>query len=169
MKPIVFALLAGLCWGVGEVLTKQVLASKAIGPLTVVCVRILACVPLAILLYLVVHAALKSEPAQWYKADAALLAKLLIGPALLAGFGGVLFFYLGIASGSISVVKPIAFTLAPALAAIIGWLVLREAMSVQKAAGIACTLLGVVLIATSGHHSPTAPAHTPEPPRAAAP
>ena len=73
----------------------------------------------------------------------------------LAGFGGVGFFYMGIAGGSISVVKPIAYTLAPAIAAVLGALWLKEAMPAQKVLGIALTLAGVVLIATS--HGVAAP------------
>ena len=39
MKPILFAVLAGLCWGVGEIFTKSALNSKEVGPLAAFLVR----------------------------------------------------------------------------------------------------------------------------------
>ena len=36
MKAVLFALAAGLCWGIGEVCTKSVLHSGKVGPLTAI-------------------------------------------------------------------------------------------------------------------------------------
>ena len=39
MQTILFAVLAGLCWGIGEMFTKSVLHTKQIGPITAIAVR----------------------------------------------------------------------------------------------------------------------------------
>lgn len=147
MKAVVFAVLAGLCWGVGELCTKSVLHSGRAGPMTIVLVRALATVPPAIIAYLVAYSLLKGEPTGWWRADAPTLLKLVLGSGLLAGFGGVFFFYYALSHGPISVVKPIAFTVGPAAAVLLAWLFLKEPMTALKAAGVALVLAGVVLIA----------------------
>jgi uncharacterized membrane protein len=146
MKPVLFAVLAGVCWGVGELCTRGALHSGKIGPMTVLLVRAGLTLPPAILAYWIAYRVIGSEPQGWWRADSRTLVFMGLGSGLLAGFGGVFFFYLGLGSGEISVVKPIAFTLAPAVAVVLGWLVLGESMSVQKAVGIALILAGVVVL-----------------------
>lgn len=153
-KAILFAALAGLCWGIGEVLGKQVLSSRQVGPFALVLARAAGAVPLALLAFYLAAHTFRAEPATWWRADGPVLWKLLLGPVLMAGFGGVLFFYLGLRYGDISVVKPISFVLAPLFAVLLGWLLLREPMSPQKGLGVALGLVGVVLIATSPHAGP---------------
>jgi len=167
MKAILFAVLAGVCWGLGEVATKQVLSSGKVGTWSLLLVRVVGIVPIVLLAYWLAYSIFKSEPPVWWKAPAPVLNKLFFGSALLAGFGGVAFFYLGLAHGEISTVKPVAFALAPAIAAVFGALFLKEAMTVQKGVGIALMLVGLVLIARAPHgdagHAPEAqlPANTP--------
>ncbi len=149
MKAIIFAVLAAVCWGVGELCTRSVLHGRQVGPMGVLLVRIaIAVVPAAIVFYL---AAVKwqTEPLAIWRADGSTMVKLLLGSGLLAGFGGVLFFYLALSAGEIGVVKPIAFTVAPALAVVLGWVVLGEMMSVRKAAGVVCVVVGIVLLCLS--------------------
>ena len=162
MKAVLFAILAGLCWGLGEMFTKSVLHSGRVGPMTVVLVRALVGLIPAAIVYLIAYQILKSptEPRAWWAAPTPLLLKLTLGSAFLAGFAGVFFFYLGLASGPITTVKPIAFTLAPAVAVLLGWLVLREPMNAAKGAGVVMVLLGVVLIAGFGGRAPAAHAET---------
>jgi uncharacterized membrane protein len=158
MKAIVFALLAGLCWGVGEVFTKKVLASGFIGPMGVLVVRTALALPPAIIAFVFATRVLRSETPTPWDAPTNILLMLTLGSALAAGFLGVLFFYLGLSSGEISVVKPIAFAFAPALAATLGWLILGEGMGARKAAGIGLMLAGLVLVTTAPHgHGPRAP------------
>lgn len=158
MKPILFALLAGLCWGVGEVATKQVLQSKQVGVMTIVCLRILGEAPFALLLYVLIHKVLhtQGEPQAWWQAPTPILLKLFFGTAMMAGFAGVAFYYLGLKYGQVSVVKPIAFTVAPAIGAMLAWLVLKEPMPPQKVLGIAIIIAGVAVLATT--KTPHAPA-----------
>ncbi|MBM4107791.1 MAG: hypothetical protein FJ255_03110 [Phycisphaerae bacterium] len=157
MKAIVFAVLAGLCWGIGELFTKAVLGSGKVGPMTVLLVRTALALPPALLAYVVAYHVLKTEPQAWWRADAAVLAKLALGSALLAGFGGVFFFYLGLSHGAVSTVKPIAFTVGPAVAVVLAFLVLKEEVAPLKALGVVMVLGGVVLIAgVGGGHAPAA-------------
>jgi len=74
---------------------------------------------------------------------------LVLGSGLSAGALGVGFFYLGIAVGDLSKVKPIAFTLAPAIAVLLAWLILGEPMSVRKLTAVGMLLGGVVLLTTA--------------------
>lgn len=147
MKAVAFAILAGACWGVGELFTRSVLHSGRVGPMTVLLVRALMTVPPAIIAYVLACSLLRSEPRDWWHAGTPTMLKLLLGSGMLAGFAGVFFFYLGLASGPISVVKPIAFTVGPAVAVLLAWLVLKEPMSPVKAVGVALVLAGVMLIA----------------------
>jgi uncharacterized membrane protein len=167
MNPILYAILAGLCWGLGEFCTKSVLASGQVGPMTILLVRTLLAAPPAILVYLLAMHAFKSEPVQWWRADTPVLVKLTLGSAIAAGFGGVLFFYLGLSAGQLSVVKPIAFTVGPAIATLLAWMVLKEPMNAPKALGVALVLIGIILIAGFGghtaQHSPTTPPSTQPP------
>jgi drug/metabolite transporter (DMT)-like permease len=148
-KAVLFATLAGVCWGLGEVATKQVMSSNTIGPFSVLLVRVAgALVPTVIVYFIAMHV-MKAEPASWWTMPSPIMAKLLLGTTLMAGFGGVLFFYLGLKFGEISVVKPIAFVLAPLIAVIVGWSFLKESMNLQKGVGVVLGLASVILIATS--------------------
>jgi bacterial/archaeal transporter family protein len=147
MKPILFAVLAGLCWGVGEFLTKSVLRTGKIGPFSVLLVRAVMELPPALIAYFIAVSWLRTEPSGWWKLEAPLQARLILGPGVLAGFAGVLFFYLGLKFGPITTVKPIAFSIGPAVGALLACTLLGEQMTVVKAFGIVLVLAGVVLVA----------------------
>ncbi|USO00178.1 MAG: EamA family transporter [Phycisphaeraceae bacterium] len=146
MKAILFAIAAGLFWGVGEVFTKAVLHTKQIGPVTAIAVRSTIALPVLWLVYLVVVKGANMEPQHWTKADPSTLWKLVLGSGLLAGAGGMVCFYTALNFGDVSRIKPIAFALAPATAVILGWLFLHEPMSARKAIAVALILGGVVLL-----------------------
>lgn len=149
MKATIFAVLAGLCWGIGEVFTRSVLHSKQVGPLTAIAVRSTVALPLlwlawAVAVYLIASPA---EPRAWLRtAESGTLARLVLGSGVVAGAMAMIFFYAALATGEISKVKPIAFALAPATAVLLGWVALGETVTVAKAAGAALILLGVVLL-----------------------
>jgi uncharacterized membrane protein len=169
MKAVLFALLAGVCWGIGEVCTKSVLHSKEVGPLTAIAVRSLVGLPLIWLIWFVAKDGLfgsAPEPKEWWNADRAVLAKLILGSGVLAGAAAMVAFYLALKFGPVSQVKPIAFCVAPAVAVILGWTVLREPFEMRKGIAVALILTGVVLL-TGGSNAPKAEAaasgggHTP--------
>ncbi len=159
MKAIVFAVLAGLCWGLGELFTKAVLHTGKVGPMTVLLVRTALALPPALICYAVAMSVLKTEPTSWWRADTPTLLKLTLGSALLAGFGGVFFFYLGLAHGEITTVKPIAFTIGPALAVVLAWAFLKEPVPPMKWLGVGLVLVGVVLIAGTKPSPAAGPTH----------
>jgi transporter family protein len=147
MKAVLIALAAGLCWGIGEVFTKSVLHGRQIGPLTAIAVRSTVALPLMWLVYAWFVHVRTAEPRTWLQAEPATLGKLVLGSGIVAGAAGMILFYLALSVGEISKVKPIAFTVAPATAVVLGWLVLGESMSLSKAAGVLLVLAGVVLLA----------------------
>ncbi|MEI7656488.1 MAG: EamA family transporter [Phycisphaerae bacterium] len=163
MLAIVMAVLAGLCWGVGEIFTKKALNTGQVGPMAVLLVRTVTTLPMAAAAYWVSMDVWKWERPGWAtNATPQVWLMLTLGSGLLAGFAGVFFFYMGLASpgGDISRIRPIAFALSPATAVLLGWVMLGEGMSLRK--GIACLLIisGIVLL--TGEKS-SAHAHGPKP------
>jgi uncharacterized membrane protein len=147
MKAILLAVLAGLCWGVRELCRKSVLHTHKIGPLTAIAARSTVAPPLLWLVYFVATRGVDAEPHDWWGALAAAdRAKLILGSGLVAGAAAMVFFYAALNLADISTVKPIAFTLAPATAVVLGWLVLGESMSLRKAIAVLMILAGVVLL-----------------------
>jgi len=146
MKPILLAILAGLFWGVGEICAKMLLHDHKVGPFTLLMVRCAVAFPLALGVYVVASKFYATEVAGWTKSDLGVWLKLLLGAGLCAGFLGVLCFYtaMSLPGGEIGRIKPIAFTIAPATAAILGWLILNEAMTVRKV--VALIMIGVAVV-----------------------
>lgn len=159
MKPILFAILAGLCWGVGEIFTKAALNTKHVGPMGAVLVRAAVTLPLAIAACAWAMKSWNTEPAHWWRdMPTTVWLKLLLGSGLLAGFAGVFFFYAGLAmpGGDISKLRPIAFSLAPASAVVLGWLMLGEEMTVKKALAVVLIVVGIVLLSGKSKRPDTA-------------
>ena len=146
MMAYLLAALAGLFWGIGELFTKSVLHTGKVGPITAIAVRSTVALPLLWAAYLVAHRGFKSEPPGWLSAGTPTLARLTLGSGVIAGGLAMVCFYVALSMGEISRVKPIAFCLAPATAAVLAWAFLGEPMTAKKAAGIACVLAGVVLL-----------------------
>ena len=147
MRAILFAVCAGLCWGVGEVFTKMVLHTGKVGPMTAAAVRTLAALPVLWAAQWLMVYGLKNEPADWYKAGSPIMAKLLLGSGVIAGGAALAFFYSALKFGEVSKVKPVAFAVAPLVGVLLGWLVLGEPMNARKVAGVALVVAGVVALA----------------------
>ena len=69
----------------------------------------------------------------------------LAGGGLLASFIGQMAFYHALKSGAVSQVTPVAGAY-PLVAALLGWVVLREPLTGMRVLGVACVVLGVVLL-----------------------
>jgi len=154
--PIICAILAGLCWGVGEIFTKSAINSREIGPLGALLVRAAVTLPLAAIGFLVARRMLGTEPQTgWAQIGGTTWLKLLLGSGLLAGFAGVFFFYLGLSlqGGDISILRPIAFALAPATAVLLGWWFLGEGITARKAIAVVLIITGIVMLAGTGKRS----------------
>lgn len=161
MQAIVLAILAGVCWGVGELCTKAVLHTRQVGPITAITVRATVALPALLIAYFVARHVLKtpSEQGNWWQADTTTLLKLILGSGLCAGAAAMIFFYSALNLEDISTIKPIAFTIAPAIAVVLGWLILGEEVSVRKWIAVGLILTGVVLLTSA--RKPPAPALTP--------
>lgn len=175
--PILCAILAGLCWGVGEIFTKSAINTREIGPLGTVLLRAAVTLPLAIVGFLIAYKIMQTETQQWWgllpsssppplNASTPSLSpptgmhlstwlKALLGSGLLAGFGGVFFFYYGLSlpGGDISVLRPIAFALAPATAVLLGWWFLGEGMTMRKGIAVVLIVAGIMLLAGESRKS----------------
>lgn len=150
---IVCAILAGLCWGVGEIFTKSAINTREIGPLGTVLLRAAITLPLALAGFLVAYKVMQTETQPfWQHMSALTWVKVLLGSGLLAGFGGVFFFYYGLSlpGGEISVLRPIAFALAPATAVLLGWWFLGEGMTMRKGIAVVLIVAGILLLAGEG-------------------
>ena len=156
MKAIILAILAGLCWGIGEVFTRSVLHTGKIGPLTAIAVRTTVALPVLWLIYFIFVQGRRIEPTNWMRSDWPTLLKLICGSGLIAGAGGMIFFYAALNLGEASRIKPIAFSIAPLMGVLLGWLILHEQMTLQKAIGAILILAGVVLLTGSGATLPHA-------------
>jgi uncharacterized membrane protein len=151
--PILCAIAAGLCWGVGEIFTKSAINSREIGPLGAVLIRAAVTLPLAIIGFIVASKLMRTETEPfWTQMTAATWLKVLLGSGVLAGFAGVFFFYFGLSlkGGEISVLRPIAFALAPATAVLLGWWFLGEGMTVKKGLAVVLIISGILMLAGEG-------------------
>ncbi len=144
MHAVILAVLAGVCWGVGELCTKAVLHTKQIGPITAIMIRASVALPVLWLAYVVARHLLKTpgEQGNWWQADTPTLLKLILGSGLCAGAAAMIFFYSALNLDDISTIKPIAFTIAPATAVILGRLVLGEEVTVRKWIAVGIILVG---------------------------
>ncbi|MAB82668.1 MAG: hypothetical protein CMJ24_04430 [Phycisphaerae bacterium] len=148
MKPILLAIAAGLCWGIGEACTRSVLHEGRVGPMTALLIRALVALPVIVLAWwLMVKGigTLDPEPSI-REMDLVSWVKVVVGSGLLAGAIGIIFFYVALSVGDLSVVKPVAFAVAPLVAVLLGWLVLGETMDLRKVAAVLLIVAGVVLL-----------------------
>ena len=158
MAAIVFAILAGTCWGIGELAAKSALKSGEVGPMTAIAVRATVALPVIWLAWVAATrgwlepfgVSASREPAGWTQASAATWWKLVLGAGLSAGALGLAFFYLGLSAGEVSRVKPIAFAVAPTVAAVGAFVLLGEPVTAKKLAGLALVVVGVVVLTTKG-------------------
>lgn len=147
MQALILAVLAGLCWGVGELCTKSVLHGHRIGPMTAIAVRSTVALPVLWIAWAVATRWLALEPRpQWRALKSADVLKLTLGSGLTAGAAGMICFYAALNLDDVSRIKPVAFTVAPAVAVVLGWLLLHEAMTARKAVAVGLILVGVVLL-----------------------
>ena len=148
MRAVFLAVLAGVGWGVGEFFTKQVLHGGRIGPLTAIAVRSTVALPVIWIVWLIFVYGRGVEPREWFRADTQTLLKLTLGSGLVAGALAMICFYGALHLGPISKIKPIAFSLAPVVAVILGYSVLGESMSVRKLTAVLLIVGGVILLSS---------------------
>lgn len=152
---VLFAVLAGLCWGIGEVCARGVLHGGKIGPFLAVSIRSSVALPLIWMAFAAAH---RVAPNASGKGLGALTVKewvlLLVGSGVVAGAAAMICFYISISLGEVSKMKPIAFTVAPVAAVILGAMFLGEAMTPRKVIAVVMVIGGVLLLATAGKPGP---------------
>lgn len=161
MQAIIFAIIAGLCWGAGEVCAKAVLHTHKIGPFLAVAIRTSLALPLIWIAYLIAKRIAPNGAGRGLgTGEQALTAKewllLLGGSGVIAGAFAMIAFYISISMGEVSKMKPIAFSVAPATAVILGAAFIHEPLTVRKIVAVAIILCGVVLLSTGGVSAPSA-------------
>lgn len=162
---VLFAVLAGLCWGIGEVCARGVLHGGKIGPFLAVAIRSSVALPLIWIAFAAAH---RVAPNAAGKGLGALTVRewvlLLVGSGVVAGAAAMICFYISISLGEVSKMKPIAFTVAPVAAVILGAMFLGESLTPRKVIAVVMVIGGVLLLATAGK-----PGHAPTPTTPAAP
>ncbi|MFM7261861.1 MAG: EamA family transporter [bacterium] len=151
MKAILLAIGAGLCWGIGEVCTRSALHTGKVGPISAITLRSLIAIPILLLAYVAMtrsFGGLRQEPPIG-SIDGSNWIKLVLGSGIVAGALAMVLFYAALSLGEVSIVKPIAFAIAPALGVLLGWLVLGESMNGRKALAVLLIVGGVVLLTTA--------------------
>ncbi len=148
---VLFAVLAGLCWGIGEVCARGVLHGGKIGPFLAVAIRSSVALPLIWMAFAAAH---RVAPNASGKGLGALTVKewvlLLVGSGVVAGAAAMICFYISISLGEVSKMKPIAFTVAPVAAVILGAMFLGESLTPRKVLAVVMVIGGVLLLATAG-------------------
>lgn len=157
---VLFAVLAGLCWGIGEVCARGVLHGGKIGPFLAVAIRSSVALPLIWMAFAAAH---RIAPNASGKGLGALTGKewglLVVGSGVVAGAAAMICFYISISLDEVSKMKPIAFSVAPMAAVVLGAMFLGEALTVRKAVAVCLVMAGVLLLATGGggHAKATSP------------
>lgn len=138
-KSFLFAVLAAVIWGFAPALEKVGLRGTSIDPFLGVFIRT---IPIAFFAMLGVLVMGKLGEV----ASVDLKSALFVGAGgLVAGLLGQLAFYSALKGGEASVVVPVAATY-PLVALLVSVLFLGEAFTMQKLAGIALVVGGVVLL-----------------------
>lgn len=147
---VLFAVLAGLCWGVGEVCARSVLHGGKVGPFMAVAIRSSVALPLIWMAFAAAH---RFAPAAAGRGLDDLTTRewllLVLGSGVVAGAAAMICFYISISLGEVSKMKPIAFTVAPVTAVLLGAMFLGESLTVRKLVAVALVVGGVLLLATA--------------------
>ena len=138
MRAEVYAILTACCWGVGSLLEKKGVKLGNLTPVMGPTIR----TAFSVLLLLAV-----SFPywAEVKTAGPKSLSLIAVGGGILAGGLGLIFLYTGLKHGNIATVMAVAFCLAPVVGSILGYLVLRERLSLVQVGGIALCIVGAAI------------------------
>lgn len=148
MKPyVLYALLAGACWGAGGYFEKAGLRAMGIPPIAGITLRtVVALCVLGVL----------SVPA-WRQianpGDARAWAMIVLGGGVVAGSLGMWSFYSSLSlSENLGVTLALAFACSPLVGTLVGLARGTQPLDLRLAVGLAVLVLGIVLVQTS--HAP---------------
>ncbi|MFH1452653.1 MAG: EamA family transporter [Armatimonadota bacterium] len=139
MKAVTLAILTAVLWSVGGFFEKKGLNMGGIPPVAGITMRtFIALIVLSLFSF-----------TKWGSVSSCGIKPLLyiiIGGGVIAGSFGMLCFYMGISTGHLSRVIPIAFGLTPVLGYVLGTILLKEPVTLVNITGLIFTSLGVILI-----------------------
>ena len=137
MSAFLWALLTACIWGGVPLMEKVGLGQGS--PVSAVVVR-----SLGVMVGLVLFGGIQSP---WAALQTMRWSSILLlaGAGLLASFVGQMAFYHALKSGQLSQVTPVAGAY-PLVAAILGWWLLREPLTVPRVLGVVCVVMGVILL-----------------------
>ncbi|MCA0446327.1 MAG: EamA family transporter [Bacteroidetes bacterium] len=138
MKPILFAILTSMAWGIGGYFEKKGLHMGNLSPQLGITIR--TAVALLIL-------GAVSYP-DWKligNAGPKALLYMVVGGGIVAGSVGMLCFYMAIKGAPLSTVMPIAFT-SPFFGALMGIVYGGEPLEVKTIVGMLLTISGIVVL-----------------------
>ena len=138
MKPLIWAILAALAWGVAPVVEKLGLLKIPVwgGLIFRSLGVVLGMLGIIIFKFAEVKNVLTKIPAGWY---------YLLAGGFLASIVGQIFFYNALKTGEASKVVPIAASY-PLVSFLLGLLFLSESLTLTKVGGLALILMGIFLL-----------------------
>ena len=138
MSAFVWALITAGIWGIVPVMEKTGLTSP-VPPVLGVMIRSMGVAAGLLVL------SLAMPPWQALRGVSWTTALLLAGGGLLASIVGQLAFYHALKHGALNQVTPVAGAY-PLVAALLGWALLREPVTMPRLLGAVCVVLGVILL-----------------------
>ena len=138
MSAFFWALLTAGIWGIVPLMEKLGLRGT-VAPTTGVLVRSVGVVIGLVVLSVVWSPWAALRALSWSS------IVLLAGGGFLASVVGQLAFYQALKTGAISQLTPVAGAY-PLVAALLGWWVLREPLTLTRALGVVCVVIGVALL-----------------------
>jgi transporter family protein len=138
MKPVLFAILTSMAWGIGGYFEKKGLHMGNLSPQMGITIR--TAVALVVLSFV-------SFP-QWKtvaEASPRALLYMVIGGGVVAGSVGMLCFYAAIKGAPLTRVMPIAFT-SPLWGALLGVMLGGEPLTLKLVLGTLMTIGGIILL-----------------------
>jgi transporter family protein len=137
MKPVFYAFLAMLCWGIGPVFSK--LGLIKIEPFTALTIRTTTIAAIMILAALFTGRLSTIVQVDWRAAS------FIVAEGIFAALLGQLAYYYAIKGGEISFVSPLVAAF-PLVTILLAFLFLGENLSVQKFIGAVLIVAGVIII-----------------------
>ena len=137
MTAFLWAVVTACIWGVVPLMEK--IGLRGVPPTAGVMVRSLGVVAGLVLFSAVWSPWAAVQQMSWTS------RLLLAGGGLLASFVGQIAFYQALKAGAVSQVTPVAGTY-PLIAALLGWLILREPLTLTRLLGVVCVVIGALLL-----------------------
>lgn len=138
MKPILFAILTSMAWGIGGYFEKKGLHMGNLSPQLGITIRTAVAL-------LILGAVSFPEWKLIGNAGPKALLYMVIGGGIVAGSVGMLCFYLAIKGAPLSTIMPIAFT-SPFFGAFMGIVYGGEPLEVKTIIGMLLTVSGIVVL-----------------------